>query len=421
MNNQYDLIVVGGGFAGVSAAISGAREGLRILLIERYNCLGGAAGFALVTPFMPFYTTDPKTKEKIYLCGDLFLEIRREMNLIAGLPLDDDNGDFDEEILKLVLNRMCIKYGVNILYNTNVISAEVSDSKITSIKAFSKGVNMEFFADSFVDATGDAELSKLADCEYILGRETDSLCQPMTLNFRMGGVDMKKFRKNRHKINEIYKEFKGKGLIKNPRDNVMIFNNFNEGVLHFNTTRIIKKNPTEPSEVTEAEIEAREQVFEMWQFLKNNIEGFENCRVLSTALHIGIRESRKILGEYTLTIGDLKSLARFPDGIATANYEIDIHSPDGGGTSHYFFGAGEWYEIPYRCLIPKGMKNLLVAGRCISATHEAQASFRIMPYCSSLGVAAGIAASIAQKTGKNTSSVDIDLVRERLREKGMIL
>ncbi len=168
----------------------------------------------------------------------------------------------------------------------------------------------------------------------------------------------------------------------------MTFGNFNDGVIHFNTTRIVKMNPTDPFQVTKAEIEAREQVFEMPDFLKNNIEGFENARIQSTALQIGIRESRKIVGEHILNVDELKSLARFDDAVAVANYDIDIHNPEGAGTSHYYFGKGEWYEIPYRSLIPKGKDNLLIAGRCISSTHEAQASYRIMPYCAQLDQAA---------------------------------
>jgi hypothetical protein len=202
---------------------------------------------------------------------------------------------------------------------------------------------------------------------------------------------------------------------------VLIFGNFNGSVLHFNTTRIVKRDPTDPFDLTVAEIEAREQVFEMLAFLKENIEGFENARVLSTAMQIGIRESRKVIGEYTLTVEDLKSLARFEDGIATANYDIDIHNPEGEGTSHYYFNKDEWYEIPYRCLVPLGMKNLLVAGRCISATHEAQASFRIMPYCCEIGQAAGVAVSVARNRETDLRDADVSEIRDLLRAEGFMI
>lgn len=419
MKNKYDLIVVGGGFAGVAAAISAAKEGVDVLLIEKYNCLGGAAVNALVSPFMWYWSTMPETKERKYLCGKLFMEIVDEMNAITDAKKALDL--FDEEILKLVLNRMAKKYGVSILFNTTVTSADVTYGTIGSIKAMCKATELELFAECFVDATGDAELSVLAGCSYKLGREKDSLCQPMTLCFRMGGVDKEKYYSNKAKINSLYQEFQSKGLIKNPRENVLIFENVNNDILHFNTTRIVKKNPTDPFELTEAEVEAREQVFEMQKFLKENIEGFANARVISTAIQIGIRESRKIVGEYTLTEDDLLSLARFDDAIAVSNYAIDIHSPDGTGTRCDDFGDGQWYEIPYRCLLPKNMNNLLVAGRCISSTHEAQSSYRIMPFCAEIGQAAGTAVAVAVKNKTSVRNVDVKQVQAILREEGFAI
>ncbi len=413
MKDTFDLIVVGGGFAGTAAAISAARQGVDVLLVERYNCLGGAASMALVTPFMRYWQTDPNTKEKWFLSGDLFCEMVAE---VKKLPGEGDNIEqFDEEHLKLVLNRMAIKAGVTLLFNTTVTDVSVTDGVLRSVTAMSKATSVELFAQHFIDATGDAELATLAGCASTVGRAPDGLCQPMTLCFRMDGVDRQIFREHRGELQTLYKEHKAKGLIRNPREDVLYFWNSHEGVLHFNTTRVVKLDPTDPFALTQAEIKAREQVFEMQDFLRENVPGFERARVLSTAMHIGIRESRKVEGEYTLTQEDLLSLARFEDAIAVADYDIDIHNPEGSGTSHHYFKAGEWYEIPYRCLLPKGMHNLLVAGRCISATHEAQASFRIMPYCAELGQAAGTAVAVASATGKSVRDVDVQVVRQRLR------
>jgi hypothetical protein len=159
----------------------------------------------------------------------------------------------------------------------------------------------------------------------------------------------------------------------------------------------------------------------MMNFLRTAIEGFENARLLSTALQIGIRESRRVMGEYVLCEEDLVSLARFDDAIAVSNYAIDIHNPNGTGTVWREFGDGEWYEIPYRCLVPLGMNNLLVAGRCISSTHEAQASYRIMPFCAELGQAAGCAAAVAKKNGTSVRALDVSEVRRLLREEGFVI
>lgn len=414
MQKKFDLIVAGGGFAGVAAAIEAARKGLQVLLVEKYNCLGGAAASSLVMPFMPYWTHDPQTEERKSLAGDIFSMIVGELEQQES-AFHKHDVIFDEEILKLILNRLCLKYGVELLFNTTVVGVQVHNGSLVSISAWGKSRMLELTADYFVDATGDAELSVLAGCDYCVGREEDGLCQPMTLCFRIGGIDMAKYKQHRGNITPLYRKFREDGLIKNPREDVLLFRTMHDGVLHFNTTRVVKLDPTDPVDVTKAELEAREQVFEMYHFLRENIPGFENSYVLTTAMQIGIRESRMIRGEYILTQEDLKSLARFDDAIAAANYDMDIHNPEGTGTSHYYFGKSEWYEIPYRCLLPVGINNLLVAGRCISSTHEAQASYRIMPYCAELGQAAGAAVSLAKQSGKPLREIHIPTLQDILR------
>ena len=416
MNKHYDLIVVGGGFAGTAAAMEAARHGKNVLLVDKYNCLGGTACGGLVLPFMPYSTREEGNDRP--LTGDLFLEIVEGLDAMGGLG--DNRKRFNEEILKIVLQRMCLRYGVNLLFNTTVIGAEVEDGKIRSLTAWGKSKKLTLTADHFIDATGDAELSVLAGASYQLGREEDNLCQPMTLSFRVGGVDIPKAREHRQLLNEKYLQWQAAGKITNPRENVLLFSTCQKDVYHFNTTRVVKLDPTDPEDVTKAEIMAREQVFEIMELLKE-IPGYENAWLLATALQIGIRESRMVEGLYKLTVEDLKGLARFDDAIAVANYDIDIHNPEGSGTSHYYFKPGDWYEIPYRCLVPKGFSNLLVAGRCISSTHEAQASYRIMPYCAELGQAAGAAVAVAMDEGTDLPGVNIQKVQAILRsEKYMI-
>ena len=178
-------------------------------------------------------------------------------------------------------------------------------------------------------------------------------------------------------------------------------------------------NPTDPFDVTEAEFAAREQVFELFDLLKASFSSMKDADLIMTAAGIGVRESRMIEGEHILTANDLKECTKFPDSVARGNYDIDIHNPEGTGTSHYYFAPGEYYTIPYRSLTVKDADNLLVAGRCISADHEAQASIRIMPICASTGEAAGIAASLAP--GGNVKEVDIKALRERLTASGALI
>ena len=416
MNKKYELIVVGGGFAGVAAAMEAARHGKKVLLVDKYNCLGGTACGGLVLPFMPYSTREEGNDRP--LTGDLFLEIVEGLDQLGGLG--ENRKCFDEEILKLVLQRMCLKYGVELLLNTTVTDVQTENGKILSLSAWGKSRRLTLTADNYIDATGDAELSVLAGASYQVGREQDGLCQPMTLSFRVGGVDRETARAHRQLLNDKYLERQAKGIITNPRENVLLFSTCHDTVYHFNTTRVVKHDPTDPMEVTKAELIAREQVFEIMELLKE-IPGYEKAFLQSTALQIGIRESRMVEGLYKLTVEDLKGLARFEDAIAVANYDIDIHNPEGAGTSHYYFAPGDWYEIPYRCLVPKGFKNLLVAGRCISSTHEAQASYRIMPYCAELGQAAGAAVAVAMDEGATLPNVNIKKVQTILRDEKYLI
>ena len=413
---RYDVLVAGGGFAGAAAAIAAARQGARVLLVERYNCLGGAACNALVNPFMPYGTHMPETGKWKSLCNGIFAEVLsglKEMNALG------ENGmTFDEEALKLLLNRMALGAGVRLLFHAQIAQAQMENGEIKSVLCATPGGPLTLEADTYIDATGDGTLSMLAGCAFQLGREQDQLCQPMTLCFRMDQVDKEKYRQHRAEINPLYQRLQREGKIKNIREDVLIFDTLHRGVLHFNSTRIVRRNPTDAFDLTQAEIEAREQVDELWHFMRENIPGFENSRVLSTALQIGARESRMIAGEYRLTQEDLKACTKFPDGIAAGNYDIDIHNPEGSGTSHYFFAPGAYYTIPYRCLLPKGTTNLLVAGRCISSTHEAQASYRVMPIVCCIGEAAGVAAGVDHQARVSLRAVDIQRVRVLLQAGG---
>ena len=210
-------------------------------------------------------------------------------------------------------------------------------------------------------------------------------------------------------------------MIKNPRENILIFTGLGENIIHFNTTRVVKHNPVSSFEITEAEIIARKQVYEMFKFLKEHSEACKNANLISIASHIGVRESRKLKGEHILTGEELRGLVNFEDTIALGCYGIDIHSPTGTGTTMYFFKAGEYYRIPYRSLLPKEYDNMLVAGRCLSANHEAHSAVRIMPTCATMGEAAGIAVSVAKKTATNTHSLDVKIVQKRLREVGAVI
>ncbi len=415
---KYDLIVIGGGLSGVAASVSAAREGLSVLLIEKSGCLGGAMAGNLVYPFMRYWTRDEEYKVVRYLSGGIFGEMRdREKKYTDKYS----NMNFRPEHFKFVLDDMVTDAGVDVLFHTVLYGVKTENSKVTAVSVTNEGGNTDFEADFFIDATGDGNLFALAGCDYQLGRESDGLCQPMTTCFRMSGVDLEQYKKDRPMLQEKYKELQKAGKIENPREDILTFAGIGNGILHLNTTRVVKLDPTNPFDRSKAEIIARRQVYEMECFLKEHSKAFENSTIISIASEIGVRESRKLKGVYVLTVDDLKNLTYFDDAIALGNYDIDIHNPSGSGTSHYYFSGDDHYSIPYRSLLPKEYDNLLVAGRCISTTHEAQASIRIMPICATLGQAAGTAAAVAHKSGESAHSVDTNKLRETLIKNGAIL
>jgi hypothetical protein len=237
----------------------------------------------------------------------------------------------------------------------------------------------------------------------------------------MNGVDIELFKKEKEELIKLYNKKQDEGEIINPRENILVFYGQGKDVLHLNTTRVVKHNPVDAFEVSQAEMLARKQVYEMFDFLKNNAKSCENASIIYIANHIGVRESRKLKGEYILTGDDLKNMVKFGDTVAVAAYDLDIHNPEGRGTTLYAFQGEDYYYIPYRSLLPKEYDNMLVVGRCISADHEAHSGVRVMPTCATIGEAAGVAFAVVKETGANTRTVDIKKVQERLKLQGAVI
>lgn len=406
---KYDLAVIGGGFAGVAAALAAARAGAKVLIVEKSNCLGGAAVNCLVNPFMPYWTE--MDGKRVDLSAGIFKEIHDRLEQHNAMSKES----FLEEELKYILNEMVAEANIDLLFHAYIFKVEKCDEHIASIVVATKSGEMHVEANYFIDATGDAQLAYLANCPTVLGRESDHLCQPMTLCFRVGNVDVEKFYASREKLKIAHAQSLAAGELINPRENILVFKTPIHNVLHFNTTRVVRKNPTSPEEVTEAEVLARKQVYEIYDFMKRHADGLENSFLMMTAAEIGVRESRMIVGDYVLTEQDCKNCVKFEDAIAACNYDIDIHNPEGTGTSHYYFPAGEYYTIPYRSLIPKSVSNMLVAGRCISSDHGAQASYRIMPVVCCIGEAAGSAVGLAVKQNCTVREIDVKELQNELK------
>ena len=397
MKKHYDLIVAGGGFAGVGAAVAAARQGISVLLVEKNGYLSGSAGMSYVNPFMSqFKISNVEGGERtIPVNAGIFEEIRQELKTSGGLH--ENERSFNMEILKIIMDRITKKAGIDVLFHAYISDCTVENEKISSLTLSCRGNKYNVSADYFVDATGDANLAYMSGCSYRLGRDYDNLCQPMTLCFRMGEVDTDVFWSEIKNAQSIWKDKLEKGELLNPRENILVFKLVENGVVHLNTTRVIKKNPVDIIGLSEAEMLAREQMLEFLNFAREHIPGCENAQLLASAPEIGVRESRMIEGEYTVRVEEFFECVQFEDSIARGAYPVDIHSPDGTGTTIKKIPVGKYYTIPYRSLIPKSLKNLLVAGRCISTTHEAQSAYRIMPICCCIGEGAGIALSLAVK------------------------
>jgi len=422
---NYDVIVSGGGLAGVAAAVSAAKEGANVLLIERYGFLGGAATNALVNPFMDYVMA---TGEMVN--SGIFGEILKRLDEVGGL-YKGNKATFNEEFLKVILDNLCNEVGVDVLLHSFVAQVKTEDKKIKKLTVATKSGLLSFEAKYFVDATGDADLAFYAGVKTEIGNE-NGYCQPMSLNFRIANVDRRKFapmfaekiggvlygvdnKEITRKVIEKYREKQKSGEIKNPREDVQTFPCMMDSMIHFNSTRVLMKLGCDVFELSDAERIAREQMIELYDFMKNNVEGFENSELLMSASQIGVRETRRIIGRYVLTADDLLSCIHFDDSIARGIYCIDIHNPEGTGTTIKEIPNGKYYTIPYRSLLSMEIENLAVCGRPISASHEAHSAIRVMPIATCTGQAAGIAVGIAAKEGSKLNEVAISKIQSKLK------
>jgi len=418
MPTDYDVIIAGGGPAGIAAAVGAARCGAETLLIERYGFLGGMATAGVVHPWMTFHAGDKQLIAGVL--QDIIDRLKERDAYKVSSHFGNVHHCFDAEVLKQVELELVLDAGVHLLLHTFVVDAIRDGDRICGVVTESKSGREKHRDAVIVDATGDGDVAACAGAEYEKGRPEDGLMQPMTLHFRMGGVDVPRM-PSREEINELYVAAKERGEIDNPRENLLWFDTTYDDQIHFNTTRVTHVDGTNRDDLTKAEIESRRQTWEVVRLLQNHVPGFENAYLLWTAPQIGVRETRRIMGDYVLTEDDVLGARKFPDGIALGSYDIDIHNPAGTGTIIKSVPPGEHYAIPYRCLLPRGLDGLVVAGRPISTTHEAHSSVRIQPICSSMGHAAGIAAALAAKSNAVPRALDVaDVQSEIVAQRGIL-
>ena len=412
----YDVVVVGGGPGGFAAAVAAARSGAKTLLLEREGCLGGAATTMMVCPFMPHVTSPgPGGEPRRVVNAGLFAEVTERLRA-RGQTWDDVCIAFDDEYLKIVLDEMAAEAGVQVVFHAALFDAEVEGDRVRAILLAHNGGPIRAEGKVFVDGTGDALLAAQAGAEVRFG-DAQGTVMPMTTKFVVAGVDLAQAPPERE-LKERCKRGPGDtpALV---NTNLSTFRTKPHGRVHFNAIRV-PGNTIDPFSLGRAEAEGRRRVENFVAWLRANVPGYENAYLDKTGSHIGVRESRRIVGDYTLTYADWKACATFDDTVACCSYGIDIHGQKQNQTNLQFLPPGAWYQIPYRCLVPKGLKNLLVASRSISADCEAHSSLRIMPTVMNVGEAAGYAAALALPAG-DVRAVDVRALQGKIRDAGGVL
>lgn len=445
----YDLIIAGGGVSGSIAAIAAARLGVNVLLVEEHGFLGGSLTSMGVGPMMSFH--NPAGEQIVRGIPDELIQRLVAQGASPGHIADTTTycstvTPFDSEALKMELEDMLYEAGGSILYHTQLAAVECTDNHIHRIIICNKAGLTALSAKSYIDATGDADLAARSGVAFIKGRKEDAATQPMTMNLKLANVDTAAVRKyaTKHPENFLWhggmelgierlrssprlslagylkewKQAQTNGEVDVPRDQVLFFETAQQGTVIVNTSRIAGLDPTDPYQLSEAECRGRRQCAQIYNFLRKYAVGFENAIRMDTAAKIGVRESRHILGLHILTAEEIISSQDFADTIAMGGYPIDIHSPGDAETRTRHIAPNSAYQIPLRSLLTAEVDNLAVVGRCISATHEASAAFRVTPIAMAIGQAGGVVAATAIQRSTILTEVPYKSVQENLRKQG---
>jgi len=430
LDDKWDVTVVGGGPAGCTAAAAAAREGARTLLVESTGVLGGSGTSALVPAWCPF-----SDREKIIYRGLAWKVFENARSGMAHVGKDwVDWTPIDAERLKTVYDSLVLDNGAEIVFHTTLSSLEKSDDgTVSAIVVTNKSGLSALKSKVYVDCTGDADLCAWAGAEFAKGNTTGKL-MPATHCFTLTNVVEEAFRNihgNGTLLESYYPDSPIYEIVRSGKyplidDPHMCCTKVGPGTVGFNAGHIVGVDNTDPETVSKALVIGRRAAAQYRDALaKFCPEAFGNAFLVSTASVVGIRETRRIVGDYVLTLDDYLNRRTFDDEICRNSYFLDVHQSREEISADQYprvrYAPGESHGIPYRCLTPAGLKNVLVAGRSISCDRPVQGSVRVMPVCLAMGEGAGLAAAIAASGDKDVHKVDTNYLREKLKSNGAYL
>lgn len=416
---EVDVVVCGGGPAGVGAALAAAREGMRTLLLENQICLGGMATAGMVNRLGPYHD-----QREIILRGIPWEVLRLLIERgLAQEPVVCEPANwhdywlvFDPEGMKLVLDELLRQAGVEVSFDTRVVAPRMAGDEIAGVVAESKSGRQAFLGKVVIDATGDGDIAARAGAPFAMGREGDGLLQPMTTFFKCLNMDWPAARRY---VEAHYGELVRRAVeeVGNPFVLPGTDSYLHKEETYFNCLHRHEVDGTRREDISRAATDLRKMMWGNLEILRRHVPGCERVSLSASAAAMGVRETRRFVGEYTLTVEDVLGGRQFADQVYRYACFVDIHAPKPGDKSALADRhppPGQSYGVPYRCLLPLGVERLLVAGRCLSATHEALASVRMMPSCMAMGQAAGTAAALAVEGETTPRKVDPAHLRERL-------